>query len=263
MSDPFFRDDSVTLHLGDCLDVLASLPEAGIDSVVTDPPYGTTSLAWDVPVEGWLPLLERVLKPSGSVWLFGSLRSLAPIVAAADAHTLGPWRFAQDIIWEKHNGSNFHADRFKRVHEQAIQLYREPWGDIFRAIQTTPGARKKVVRKKERPPHHTGEINPWTYTSEDGGPLLQRSVIAVRSCHGSAVHPTQKPEGILRPLIAYSTPPGGIVLDPFAGSCTTGLVARELGCRSVLIEIDPDYAAAGLQRLDQTSLLAAVASWPP
>lgn len=253
--DPFARAESFTLYVGDCRDVLAQLPDESVDSVVTDPPYGTTSLKWDVPVEGWLEQVERVLRPSGSVWIFGSLRSLAPLVAAADRHALGPWRFAQDIIWEKHNGSGFHADRFRRVHEQAIQLYRGRWEDVYRNVQTTLDARAKTIRRKERPTH-TGAIENSTYTSHDGGPRLQRSVLAVRSTHGSAIHPTQKPEGIIRPLVSYSTPPGGVVLDPFAGSLTTGVVARDLGFRALLIEIDEKYASTGLERFQQTSLLA-------
>lgn len=239
----------------DCRYVLGSFAPDTFDAVVTDPPYGTTSLAWDVPVDGWLALVNRVLKPSGSAWVFGSMRSLAPIVAAADAGALGPWRFAQDIVWEKHNGSSFHADRFKRVHEQAIQLYRGAWSEIYKDTPTTPDAIRRVVRRKKGRPAHTGHIEQSSYASEDGGPRLQRSVIAVRSCHGHAVHPTQKPEGIIRPLIAYSVPPGGSVLDPFAGSGTTGVVAQQMGRSAVLIELDAGYCAAAAERLSQLSLV--------
>src|SRR3546814_5592817 len=55
----------------------------------------------------------------------------------------------------------------------------------------------KQVRRKTRPTH-TGDIDLGAYRSEDGGPRLQRSVIDVRSCHGHAEHPTQKPLGIIR-----------------------------------------------------------------
>lgn len=254
---PTYQDDAVTLLHGDCRDVLGLLGDESVDAIVTDPPYGTTSLTWDVPVVGWLVLAERVLRPSASVWIFGSMRSLAPIVADADAGRLGAWRFAQDIVWEKHNGSSFHADRFKRVHEQAVQLYRGAWSDVFHETPTTPDAIRRVVRRKKGRPAHTGHIEQSSYASEDGGPRLQRSVIAVRSCHGHAVHPTQKPEGIIRPLIAYSVPPGGTVLDPFAGSGTTGVVARELGRRAVLIETDASYIAAASERLAQLPLVGA------
>ena len=65
---------------------------------------------------------------------------------------------------------------------------------------------------------HMGHIEAGSYTSEDGGPRLMRSVIEENNCHGCAVHPTQKPVNLLMPLIKYSCPPGGTVLDLFAGS---------------------------------------------
>jgi site-specific DNA-methyltransferase (adenine-specific) len=254
---PFWTDGQLTVYVGDCRDVMPYLPT--VDAIVTDPPYGQTSLAWDVPVEDWLPLADRVLSPFGSMWIFGSLRSLSPLVSAAGSGALPPWRFAQDIVWEKHNGSSFHADRFRRVHEQAAHFYRGAWREIFRDPVTTPDATARTVRRKERPPH-TGEIANSTYTSEDGGPRLMRSVLQVRSEHGRAIHPTQKPEGIIRPLVAYSTVPGGRVLDPFGGSLTTLSVARSLGMHGIAIEANEEYATAGIERLAQLTLDAAVGS---
>lgn len=242
---PYFEDDAVTLYLGDALEIIEHLPE--VDCVVTDPPYGETSLGWDRRVEGWLRLL-----PADSMWCFGSLRSL---IATAQEFEDAGWQFSQDIIWEKHNGSSFHADRFKRVHEVAAHFYRGPWAGLYHETPTTPDATKRTLRRKHGPPH-TGHIEASAYASEDGGPRLMRSVIYVRSAHGNAVHPTQKPEGIIRPLIEYACPPGGVVLDPFAGSGSTGIAARQLGRRAVLIEKDEAYAEAAATRLSQMELVA-------
>jgi len=244
----YLDDGDVTLHLGDCREVMPLLEP--VDAVVTDPPYGVTSLGWDVPVRAWIDLLP--LKPSGSVWIFGSMRSLL------DLDIPRGWTVAEDIVWEKHNGSGSAADRFRRVHEHAVRLYRGRWSDVYSVPPTTADARRRTVRRKERPPHW-GEIAGSTYASEDCGSRLMRSVIQVRSMHGSAVHPTQKPTGILRPLIEESCPPGGVVLDPFAGSGSTLLAARECGRRGVGIEIDPEYAALLEPRLAQISLLGGAA----
>src|SRR3546814_666825 len=135
------------------------------------------------------------------------------------------FKYAQDIVWEKQNGSGFHADRFRRVHEHAVQFYRGAWGEVPKFPQYTLDARKKVVRRKTRPTH-TGSINEGHYVSEDGGPRLVRSVIKVANEHGKAVHPTQKPLEIVAPLINYSVPPGGIVIDPFYGSGSLGIAAK-------------------------------------
>ena len=241
---PYFSDAFVDLFLGDCREVMPCVI-ASADCVVADPPYGDTSLEWDVRPTEWLDLL-----PSQSLWCFGSLRmfmSTGSEFAAAD------WKLSQDVIWEKHNGSSFHADRFKRVHEQAVHFYRGAWADVYHETPKTMDATKNTVRRKKRPPH-MGELGASHYASDDGGPRLMRSVIYCRSAHGHAVHPTQKPEGILRPLIEYACPPDGCVLDPFAGSGSTGMAARQLGRRSILIEKDEAYAQAAAMRLSQLAL---------
>ena len=81
-----------------------------------------------------------------------------------------------------------------------------------------------------------------------------RSVIYCRSMHGRALHPTEKPAGILEPLIAYGCPPGGTVFDPMAGSGATGAAAKAIGRRSVLIEADERYCEIAARRLAQDVL---------
>lgn len=227
---------------GDALETLAGMPEASVDAVATDPPYVSTSLEWDHWIDGWPQAVARVLKPTGSMWVFGSMRMFMD-----RRDEFKGWKIAQDIVWEKHNGSSFHNDRFRRVHEHAVQFYRGAWSDVYKGIVTTNDARKRTVRRKERPPH-MGEIADSTYVSEDGGPRIMRSVIYTRSQHGQAIHPTQKPEAIVEPLIINACPPGGVVLDPFAGSGTTGYVAQRLGRSAILIEKNPDYFKAMRRR---------------
>jgi site-specific DNA-methyltransferase (adenine-specific) len=78
-----------------------------------------------------------------------------------------------------------------------------------------------------------------------------RSVIAVRSMHGRALHPTEKPVGILDPLIRYACPPGGTVLDCFAGSGSTAEAARLTGRKAILIEADERYCELIARRMSQ------------
>lgn len=238
--EPYYEQDGITIYHGDCREVLPGL--GAFDAVVTDPPYGDTSLEWDRRSEGWV---ELICAPQ--VWCFGSLRfwlTESPHFARAG------WTYGQEIVWEKHNGSGFHADRFKRVHELALHWYRGPWGDLYRDVPKTHDATRRSVRRKARTPH-TGEIAGSTYTSLDGGPRLMRSVIRARSCHGNAVHPTQKPTSILDPLIRYSTPLGGTVVDPFAGSGSTAVAAKLCGRDAVLIEAQERYCEIAAKRLAQ------------
>jgi site-specific DNA-methyltransferase (adenine-specific) len=241
---------TVRIINADVMEGLKELPDESVHCIVTDPPYGETSLAWDKAPKGWLQEVRRVLRRDGSAWVFGSMRSHK----AAD---WTGWQLAQDVIWEKHNGSNSFADRLRRVHEVAVHLYRSDaaWSDVYNKVLYTHDARARVVRRKQRPPQW-GDIGPAWYRSEDGGPRIMRSVMFFRSEHGQAEHPTQKPLAVIQPLIEMSCPPGGTVLDPFVGSGTTALAARELGRSCIGIDVDPKWAAFAESRVrDRGALL--------
>lgn len=248
---PYYQDESCTIYHGDCRELLPLI--GPVDLVLTDPPYGETSLDWDAPVDDWEFAILPLLKSGGSLWCFGSLAYFL------DEFNRSGWIRAQEVIWEKHNGSIFHADRFRRVHELAVQFYplRARWSDIYKDPQFTNDATARTVRRKGRPTH-SGNIGDGSYESIDGGPRLMRSVLQVPSCHGYAVHPTQKPEGIVRPLLRYSCPSGGVVLDPFMGSGTTLEVARQEGRRAIGMEINEGYCQLAAQRLSQMVLPLAV-----
>ncbi len=203
---------------------------------------------YNMRVDGWADAAKAALSIDGSMWVFGSFRYF--FESAAE---FGGWTLAQDIIWEKHNGSCSFADRFRRVHENAVQFYRGEWGAVYKSPVTTPDATARTVRRKNRPTHWS-KIAEGNYTSQDGGPRLMRSVIQIRSCHGVAEHPTQKPVGIIEPLLRYSCKPGGTVLDPFMGSGTTLVAAKRAGLTAIGIEIDERYCEIAAKRLAQEVL---------
>ena len=240
MRAPFYESVDVTLYHGDWR---AALGISG-DVIIADPPYGDTALEWDRWPSMW-PMQAAPLAPQ--MWCFGSFRSLV-----GHWSEFAPWRFAQEIVWQKHNGSNFLADRFRRVHELVAHFYQGPWADLHIEPVTTPDATARTIRRKKHPPH-MGRIEEGHYTSEDGGPRLQRSVIRVRSCHGHAQNETQKPEGIVEPLIEYSCPRGGVVLSLFAGSGTDLVVARSLGRRAIGFEVREEQCEVAARRLEATA----------
>lgn len=251
MTAPYFADDLVTLHLGDCREILPALGLKA-DCVIADPPYGETSLPWDKWPDGWLTAAADV---SASLWCFGSMRMF---LDHAREFTLASWRLSQDVIWEKHNGSGFDADRFKRVHETAAHWYRGKWAAIHHDVPLATVSEKSKARFANRAAgDHRGEIGVTRYDYD--GTRMMRSVIAVRSMHGRALHPTEKPLGILEPLIAYSCPPRGMVIDPFAGSGSALEAARATGRRAIGIEADERYCELAARRLAQGVL----ATGPP
>jgi len=241
---PYFAAPGVTLYLGDCREIIPALGLVA-DLIVTDPPYASTSLAWDRWPEGWV---EIAAAASSSMWCFGSLRMF--MERAAD---FAAWTCSQDIVWEKHNGSGFHADRFRRIHESAAHFYRGSWSDAYHDAVYGLGARAKTVRSKRRPTH-TGDIERSAYRTQEGGPKLETSILRASSMHGKAIHPTQKPTGILEPLIQYGCKPGGTVLDLFAGSGAVLDAARRCGRIGVGIEAKEEYAERARLRLSQELL---------
>lgn len=237
---PYYEEPGIQIFHGDCREILPQLSR--VDVVIADPPYGVTSLDWDSAVDGWAYLVD-----APCLWCFGSMRFFL-------SQKFESWKYAQEIIWEKHNGSIFHADRFRRVHEFAMQFYRGEWADLYKSPVYTMDATPRTVRRKQRPAH-SGHIDGSSYQSEDGGPRLMRSVVYVPSCHGEAEHPTQKPVDIIKPLIEYSCPPDGVVLDPFMGSGTTLVAAQNLGRNCIGIEIEERYCAIAVERLRQRSMV--------
>ncbi|WP_344089149.1 site-specific DNA-methyltransferase, partial [Luedemannella helvata] len=218
------------------------------DLVCTDPPYGETSLAWDRWPDGWPALAASV---ASSMWCFGSMRMFLDRRGDFDG-----WKLSQDIVWEKHNGSGFATDRFKRVHEIATHWYRGSWTAIAHDVPRVAaqhGNKGKVIARAVRTPH-TGDVGQSTYI--DDGQRLMRSVLAVPSMHGRAQHPTEKPLGILDPLIRYACPPGGLVVDPFVGSGSTLDAARQSGRRAIGIEANEAYCEAAARRLSNLVLEA-------
>jgi DNA modification methylase len=251
--DPYWTDGQVTLYLGDCREVLPALGVTA-DCVIADPPYESTSLDWDRWPDGWLEAAAAVTR---SMWCFLPLRQFAGPPFRGTGFRAAGWRLSQDVIWEKHNGSGFAADRLRCVHETVTHWYRGQWGAVYHEAPRVlagidPRSRKGGDRKPATDRHHGTLSGPlWT----DDGTRLVRSVIRARSMHGlGAVSRTQKPGDLLCPLIAYACPPGGLIVDPFAGSGSALEAARRAGRHSIGIEADRRCCERAARRLSQADL---------
>jgi site-specific DNA-methyltransferase (adenine-specific) len=262
MTAPYYTDDAVTLYLGDCRELLPVMAATGtrFDCAVTDPPYEETGLGWDRWPTGWLDAVATV---TDSMWCFLPLRQFAEPPYRGQEFRAAGWKLSHDIeptwadqhdhvVWEKNTGSGFHADRLRRVHEPASHWYRGKWGSVHHDVPRVPhsGPHKGTVRRTVHQPEHIsggqiGTASAWV----DDGMRAVRSVIRVPNLRGKAIHPTEKPVPLLDPLIRYGCPPGGTVLDPFAGSGPTGEAASMSGRCAVLIEADERYCEAIARRL--------------
>jgi site-specific DNA-methyltransferase (adenine-specific) len=231
---PYYADDLVTLYLGDCREVLPALGVKA-DCVVADPPYGETSLAWDRWPHGWVEVSAQVAQ---SMWCFGSLRMFL-----RHSGEFAAWKFSQDVVWTKPRARGLVTDRFARAHELVAFWYRGDWSGVYRCTQTTPYYGKPVHRPHapDRGGGVYGTMDKTTY-QDDGTRLMTTVLEGVAGDPRRVLHPTQKPAEVLTPLIAYACPPGGLVVDPFAGSGSTLDAARATGRHAIGVEADERYA---------------------
>jgi site-specific DNA-methyltransferase (adenine-specific) len=241
---PYWTDGQVTLYLGDMREVLPALGVTA-DLICTDPPYACTSLEWDRWPDGWL---EVAAAASRSMWCFGSLRMFGERWAEFAA---AGWRLSHDVIWEKRNGSGFATDRFRRVHEQPAHWYRGPWSGIRHEVPRVPAtfsAKGRTRSLSDARVPHTGQIGAHDYA--DDGLRLTRSVIRVPQVRRGVAR-TQKPGGLLCPLIEYGCPPGGLVVDCFSGSGATLAECRAMGRLAIGIEKHEPQAEQSARWLSQ------------
>src|ERR1041384_1623320 len=147
---PYYTDRFITIYHGDCRELLSNLPKVSV--CITDPPTGETKLEWDkcIPIDQWISII-----PTSVLWVFGSLKFFL-----SNAPKMKGRRHIQEVIWEKHNGSGFHADRLSRVHMLTPRSFRKGvrWPSIYKAPVFTNDATKRTVRRKHRPPH-MGDLN--------------------------------------------------------------------------------------------------------
>jgi site-specific DNA-methyltransferase (adenine-specific) len=150
MTTPYYADEHVTLYHGDWRDLID--PDLRADLIVTDPPYGETSLDWDVWPTGWPALAAR---HANAMWCFGSMRMF---LDQRDEFTA--WRMSQDVVWEKHNGSGS-PPTGSRVHEHASTGTAGMWSAtsaMRRSIRSNEGTRGRTARRpwQRVEPAHTG-----------------------------------------------------------------------------------------------------------
>ncbi len=239
------------LFLGDCLEIMATLSAGSVDTVITDPPYGTTRAKWDSPIP-FGPMweqLERVTKPHAPIVLFSAQPFTSALILS------NPRRYRYDLIWER-NAPTGHLNAKRqplRDHEVIAVFSRR--AHTYNP-QKTPGPPNHARKAKDAaaPAETTNRIYGAYKRSEHdaSGQKYPRSVIKIPKVNqrrGEKIHPTQKPLALLDYLIKTFSNPGDLVLDFTAGSGTTGAAALQNGRRFIGIEREPSYYEIAAQRL--------------
>jgi site-specific DNA-methyltransferase (adenine-specific) len=252
---PYFIQGNFVLYLGDCLRILAQLPENSVDMIFADPPYNLSNGGfsvhagrmvsvnkgiWDVSkgFEGdydfhykWLEASRRVLKPEGTLWVSGTYHSIYQCGHALQS--LG-YHILNDIAWFKPNASpNLSCRFFTASHETIIWARKE----------------KKTKHTFNYDLMKNGE---WPEDQLKKAGLQMRSVWSMgtpkppEKKYGK--HPTQKPLDLLRRIVLASTNKNDVILDPFTGSSTTGIAAAMFDRKFVGIDMESKYLELSKKR---------------
>ena len=254
MKKPFFESETVKLYNDDCLKVLKSLPEKSVDMIFADPPYflsnggiscragqmvSVNKASWDKSngfdkdfefTHNWISESRRVLKDNGTIWISGTMHNIYQVGYSLQKNN---YKLLNEISWFKPNAPpNLSCRYFAHAHETLL------W-----------------ARKHLKIPHHFDYqlMRKWDDKITPSGKQM-RSIWHIpltpmsEKVHGR--HPTQKPLELLKRIISSSTPKNAVVLDPFVGSGTTGVVASMLGRQFIGIDKEKDFLELTMKRIN-------------
>lgn len=255
MRDPIHDTFALDVVIqGECLEVMARLPENSVDLIFADPPYNlqlkgelhrpdnsrvdAVDDAWDRFASfedydrftrAWLAAARRLLKPDGAIWTIGSYHNVFRLGAALQD---GGFWILNDVVWRKSNPMpNFRGKRLTNAHETMIWAAKSQASKYVFNYEAMKALNDGVQMRSD-----------WLIPLCTGSERL-------KGPDGAKAHPTQKPEALLHRVLVASSKPGDVVLDPFFGTGTTGAVAKRLGRRFIGIEREAAYVKAAKARL--------------
>lgn len=229
----------MTILIGDCCEVLATLDRESVDLVVTDPPYnigidyGSGRDAdrrddYDVWCKRWIGLCYRLLKATGSLWVISGQEHGADIDIAIRRAGM---TMRNRITWHETFGV-YCQKKFGRTSRPIYYAVKDPRRFTFnREAVTVPSDRQAKYGDRRAAPGGKIMGDVWKISRVCG--TFSERVDGV---------PTQLPEELVRRIVGVSSNPGDVVLDPFAGSGTVPSVAQDMGRQAVGIELNPQYA---------------------
>ena len=229
------------LVLGDCLDVLPTIESESIDLLIADPPYNLGKdygnnhdiRGFDEYLEfsrAWLVEAHRVLKPTGTIYIFMGFRFISYLYDILDRDL--KMYFCSWIVWHYTQGMG-KTRGFSPRHDDILMFTKSK--DFLFDLDAI-----RVPQKFYRERNNMRGANP--------GDVWQFS--HVHYCNENRQnHPTQKPEGLIERMVLASSPSEGKILDPFSGSGTTLRVCQQLNRAGMGIELNPDYIQSSKERL--------------
>lgn len=242
----------VTLHLGDCLEVMKDIPAGSVDAVVTDLPYGVTGCKWDEVIP-FAPMWEQVGHVCKGVFLTTASQPFTSALVMSN-----PKWFKCEWIWNKETGGSpmvYKTGPF-RTHE-SILVFCQSTLYTYNPIEV-PALSKNIrtVRRKKYTTSFSSSKKEYIVRRDYRFP---KSIITVNGMSNEThrtkrVHTTQKPVALYEYLIKTYTDECDTVLDITMGSGTTGVACVQTGRNFIGIEIEPKYYEIAEKRIKEAQL---------
>ena len=238
-----------TILHGDCLDIMPTIPDASVDMVLADLPYGVTANDWDkvIPLDRLWQEYRRVTKPNAAIVLTATHPFASQLIAS------NPKMFRYDLIWRKNKSTGFlNANRMPlRQHESVLVFYRRL--PVYHPQKSQGHTPVHAFTK------HTGDGTNYRTTKRGitGGGQTDRhptSIIdipVVNNDSNEKIHPNQKPVELFEYLIRTFSDEGAVVLDNCIGSGTTAIACLNTGRHFIGIEQDVEFCRLANERVAQ------------
>ena len=237
----------------DCVQGMASLPDACVDLVVVDPPYYINYAGhdWDKTddftssTEAWVKECFRLLKPNGSMWSFMGYENIIPFISLLSKH--GHVQMQNWSIWA-HGKGRGSKQNLKSLREDIVHITKSD-NYVWNPLQ--------VMREVIAPYVKDGRPRGWILDQETGkrirwtgcGNVFWYSAPQWNSKAEKQVHPAQKPIMLMQRLILMSSNENDVVLDPFCGSGTTPIACLTTGRQYVCFENDSKWFHYATERI--------------
>jgi site-specific DNA-methyltransferase (adenine-specific) len=248
----------IDLRLGDCLEVMQTIPDKSINAIICDLPYGTTACKWDsvIPFEPLWAQYKRIIKDNGAIVLTAS----QPFTSALVMSNL-KW-FKYEWIWEKAVGSNFATVKYQPMKEhENILVFGNGKINYYPQMQERKGTCKGKIpnytNTNSKSKGQKTEVYNSLPSNRDGKIYsILRNPSSVqffnnRIANDRGNHPTQKPVTLMEYLVKTYTNQGDTVLDNCMGSGTTGVACKNLGRKFIGIEQDANYFEIAKKRINE------------
>ena len=250
--------DKYTLMFGDCLERMKEIPDGSIDAIICDPPYGTTACKWDsiIPFDLMWEQLNRIIKPSGAIVLFGS-ESFSSALRMSNIKD-----FKYDWIWEKSNPANIALANVQplKYHEIVSVFGKSKITYYKQMIERDESGNKRLQNKNNHIRFSGSDIQNTAKVKKDYDinrydvNLKNPSSVLKFKVERGKLHPTQKPVALLEYLIKTYTQENETVLDFTFGSCSTGVACLNTNRKFVGVEMNEEYFNIAKDRMESVNV---------